>query len=206
MLGDAKRPCGDRSRLVTRAIARRIRFVAQVGTNNADRVVHGERQRNWAPLAILVQHQLRFGRTAASQRRQQHEPPVILVTSEQLPATFLLVVMAPDPIAAGMFGGEESGRLVQRDHLLALGCRIAGQMPDRLRRLVGTGRVLKPVVVVIDGRAALHVAVAVGNRFTRALAAARDFGNAWLPLPRQLKDGQARTISEPHIGPLPTAA
>lgn len=95
---------------------------------------------------------------------------------------------------------------MQRDHLLAFGRRITVQMPDCLRRLVGAGRVLKPVVVVINGRAALHVAVAVGDRFPRALAAAGDFGDARLPLPGQLKDGEARTISEPHIGPLATTA
>jgi hypothetical protein len=105
-----------------------------------------------------------------------------------------------------MFGGEQARRLMQRDYLFALGRRIAGQMPNGLRRLVGAGRVLKPVVVVVDGLAAFHVAIAVGNRFPRALPAAGDFGNAWLPLPRQLKDGEARTISEPHIGPLPTTA
>jgi hypothetical protein len=38
------------------------------------------------------------------------------------------------------------------------------------------------------------------------LAAAGDFGDARLPLPGQLKDGEARTISEPHIGPLSTTA
>lgn len=206
MLGDAKRPRRDRSRLVTRAIARGIGFVAQVGADNSDRIVHGERQRHRAPLAILVQHQLRFGRTAASQRRQQHEPPVVFVTGEQLPTTFLLVVVAPHPIAAGVLSGKESRRLMQRDHLLAFGRRITGQMPDCLRRLVGAGRVLKPVVVVINGRAALHVAVAVGDRFPRALAAAGDFGDARLPLPRQLKDGQTRTISEPDVGPLPATA
>lgn len=206
MLGDAKRPRRDRSRLVARAITRGIGFVAQVGTNDADRVVHGEGQRNRAPFAVLVQHQLSFGRTAAGQGREQHEPPVILVTGEQLPAPFLLVVMAPDPIAAGMLGGEQACRFMQRDHLFALGGGIAGQMPDRLRRLVGAGRVLKAVVVVIDGLAAFHVAVAVGNRFPSALAAAGDFGDARLPLPGQLKDGEARTIPEPHIGPLPTAA
>ena len=206
MLGDAKRPRRDRTRLITRAIARGIGFVAQVGADNADRVVHGEGQRDRAPFAVLVQHQLRFGRTAASQRRQQHEPPVVFVTGEQLPTTFLLVVVAPHPIAAGVLSGKESRRLMQRDHLLAFGRRIACQMPDRLRRLVGAGRVLKPVVVVINGRAALHIAVAVGDRFPCALAAAGDFGDARLPLPGQLKDGQAGTISESHISPLPTAA
>ena len=163
MLGDAKRPRGDRSRLVARAIARGIGFVAQVRADDADRVVHGERQRNRAPFAVLVQHQLRFGRTATCQGREQYESPVVLITGEQLPATFLLVVVAPNPIAAGMFGGEQARHLMQRDYLFALGRRIAGQMPDRLRRLVGAGRVLEPVVVVINGLAAFHVTVAVGN-------------------------------------------
>jgi hypothetical protein len=206
VLGDAKRSRRHDVGLIARTVARRIRLVAEVGTDDADRVVHGERQRHRAPFAILVQHQLRFGRTAACQRRQQHEPPVILVTGEQLPAPLLLVVVAPDPIAAGMLGGEESRRLVQRDDLVPLRRRIAGQMPNGLRRLVVAGRVLKPVVVVIDGLATFHVAVAVGNRFPRALAAAGDFGNARLPLPRQLKDGQPRAIPESHIGPLPSTA
>ena len=105
-----------------------------------------------------------------------------------------------------MFGGEQARHLMQRDYLFALGRRIAGQMPDRLRRLVGAGRVLEPVVVVINGLAAFHVTVAVGNRLPCALAAAGDFGDARLPLPRELKDGQTRTISETDIGPLPTAA
>ena len=206
MLGDAKRPRRDRSRLVARAIARGIGFVAQVRANDADRVVHGESQRDRAPFAVLVQHQLRFGRTAASQGREQHEPPVILVTGEQLPAPFLLVVMAPDPIAAGMLGGEQARRFMQRDHLFALGGRIAGQMPDRLRRLVGAGGVLKPVVVIVDGLAAFHVAIAVGNRFPRALTATGNFGNARLPLARQLKDRQTRTISQANVSPLSAAA
>jgi hypothetical protein len=131
---------------------------------------------------------------------------MVLVTGEQLPATLLLVVVAPNPIAAGMFGGEEARRLVQRNDLVALRSRIAGQVPNSLRRLVVAGRVLKPVVVVIDGLATFHVAVAIGNRFPCALAAAGNFGNARLPLPRQLKDRQTRTISQANVSPLSAAA
>lgn len=113
MLGDTKRPCRDSIGFIARAITSRgIRLLAQVGADDADRIVHRERQRNRAPFTILVQHQLRFGRPAAGQGREQHESPVVLVTGKQLPTTFLFVVVTPNPIAAGMLGGEEPGRFV----------------------------------------------------------------------------------------------
>lgn len=113
---------------------------------------------------------------------------MVFITGQNLPASFLLVVMAPDPIAATMLSGKEAGRFVERDYLFPFGRRISRQMPDRLRRFIGARCVEKSVVKVIDGWATIHVAVAIGQRFPRALAATGYLGRAGFPLPTKLKN------------------
>lgn len=130
---------------------------------------------------------------------------MVFVTSQELPPSFLFVVVAPDPVAAGVFRREESRCLMQSNQLFPFGRRITGQMPDCLGRFVGARGIQKSVVVVIDGRTTIHRAVAIGNRFPRAVTAAGDFGVTRLPWASQLKDRQTGTITESDIGPFQAA-
>ena len=82
-----------------------------------------------------MENELGLGRAESGQITQQLESPVVLVTGEQLPAPLLLVVVAPNPIAAGMLGGEEARRLVQRNDLVALRRRIESLAVGRLALL-----------------------------------------------------------------------
>ena len=155
-----------------------------VGANDADRIVNGERQRDGTPAAAAIEHELRFGRTATRQRREQLESPVILIRRQYLPATFLFVVVAPDPVATTELGWKLPRLLVKINYLLTLGRRIAHQMPDGLRRLIPCRLVNEVVVVIVNGLAAIHAAVAIRFRFARALAAAGDGGDTRRPLAR----------------------
>jgi hypothetical protein len=177
-----------------------------IGADDADRVVDREGQRNGAPPTAAIKHELCFGRSAARERREQLEPPMVLIGRENLPAPFLLVEVAPDPVTAAELGWKQPRLLVEVDDFLALGGWVAHQMPDRLRRLIPRRLIDEVVVVVVNGLATIHPAIAIRFRFARALAATGDRWHAGRPLPRQLKDRHARPVPKSHIGPLPSAA
>ena len=101
--------------------------------------MNGECQRNWAPLPIFVENELCACRSAAGKRREQLEPPMVLVGTKHLPAAFVIVPVAPDPIAAAELGGELSCGLVQRDDGSPFRRRVAHGMPDGLRGIAGIG-------------------------------------------------------------------
>lgn len=131
---------------------------------------------------------------------------MVLIGREHLPASLLLVVVTPDPVAAAKLGREQPRLLVQVDDLLAFGRRIANQVPDGLGRFVARGAVDEIVVDVVNRLAAIHPAVTIRFRFTGALTAAGNSGNARGPLAGELKDRQTRPIAEPYVGPLSSAA
>lgn len=142
---------------------------------------------------------------------QQHEPPVVLVGSEHLPAAFVIVPVAPDPISARELGRQQAGGLVQLDYLLTFGWRVTDRVPDRLRWLGGVGRIGVLVEVVEDRPATLHfhpaVRFAVLTAPRRIAAAAGRLGVDRATLARspragQFEDAEAWPIAEPHNGPL----
>lgn len=148
---------------VARATGRATRL-ADVRTDDADRVMNGERQRYRAPAAILVQDQLGRRRSAAGQRSQQLETPVVLIGGESLPAALVLVPKTPDPVAATDLSREQARGFVQIDNRVALGRRVADRVPYRLGRLVDIGRIGVRVAEVEDGLATLHLGPAVRLR------------------------------------------
>lgn len=191
MFGDTIRSCQNRVRLVAVASASRARCFADIGTDDADGVINGERQGDGAPFAGLVQNKLSAGGAAAGQRRKQLEPPVVLIRREHLPAVFVVVPNAPDPISAAELDGRKPGRLMQGDHGRTLGGRITNGMPDRFGWFAGVHRIVQAGLEVKDGPTAghLHPAVWLG-------------GCRRLPSSRQLKDGKTRTITQAHDRPL----
>jgi|GEM_PF-4931732 len=180
--------------------------------------MHDERQIDRTPFAErrIEQHELRRSRTATLEIAEQLESPMVLVGREHLPAAFVVVPVAPDPVAAGEFRRQQSCGLVQRDHLLAFRGWVADRVPDRLRRFGTIGGVGVAVEEIEDRLAAFHLHPAV--RFavlaaTRWIAAAADrFGVnrsacTRSPLVRQLKDAESRPVAQSHDGPLqPDAA
>jgi hypothetical protein len=164
VLGDTVRACGNRVAGVAVAPARATRGRANVRTNDADRIVNREYQRDRTPLAGLVEHQLRRCRTAAGQRTEQLESPVVLIRRERLPATFVFIPNAPDPIATAELGGHESRRLVERNDCCPFRGWIAHGMPDGFGWLARIGRVGLAGAKVEHGSATRHLHPAIRVR------------------------------------------
>lgn len=195
MFGDAVRSRRHRIRFVAVAPAPGAGRLANIRADDADRVVDRERERHRAPLAGLVEHELRRRGTAASQGREQLESPVVLIRREYLPAAFVLVPHAPDPVAAAELHRRESGCLVQGNHRRAFGGRVADGVPDRFGRFAGVRRIVQTGLEIEDGPAAAHLHPAIGLGRCRRL-----------PGSRQLKDGETRPIAQAHDRPLHTQA
>jgi len=81
--------------------------------DDPQRIVDCERQRDRTPLAVLVEHELGLGGSAAGKRGRQLESPVVFVATERLPAAFLVVPDAPYPVATAEFGWHLASRLMQ---------------------------------------------------------------------------------------------
>lgn len=195
MLGDAISACGNRVAGVAVAPARATRGRANVRTNDADRIVNREYQRDRTPLSGLVKHQLCRSRTAAGQRTEQLESPVILVRRERLPTAFVFIPDAPDPIAAAELGGHESRRLVERNDCCPFRGWIADGMPDGFGWLARIGRVGLAGAKVEHGSAAGHLHPTIRVR-----------GGRRLPGSRQLEDAKTRALAQSHNCPLHTQA
>lgn len=164
MLGDTVSARRHRVAGVAVAPARATRGRANVRTNDADRIVNREYQRDRTPLAGLVEHQLRRCRTAAGQRTEQLESPVILVRRERLPTAFVFIPNAPDPIATTELGGHESRRLVERNDRCSFRGRIAHSMPDGFGWLARIGRVGLAGTGIEHGSATRHLHPAIRAR------------------------------------------
>ena len=195
MLGDTVSARRHRVAGVAVAPARATRGRANVRTDDADRIVNREYQRDRTPLAGLVEHQLCRSRTAAGQRTEQLESPVILVRRERLPTAFVFIPNAPDPIATAKLGGHESRRFVERNDRRSFCGWIAHGMPDGFGWLARIGRVGLAGAKVEHGSAARHLHPAIRVR-----------GGRSLPGSRQLKDAKARAFAQSYHRPLHTQA
>ena len=173
--------------------------LANIGTNNAHRVVNGECQRNWAPLPIFVENELGACRSAAGKRCEQLESPMVLVGTKHLPAALVLVPMAPDPIAAAELGGELSCGLVQCDNGSPFRGRVTHRMPDGLRWFAGVRCVGLCRVEVEDRTTTDHLGPAVGLGRVGSWVARS-------PCSAEFEDRQAWPVTQPHDCPFHTEA
>lgn len=158
-----------------------------------------EGQRNRTPFAVLVEHQLGLGGSAAGERCRQLESPVVFVAAEHLPAAFLIVPDAPYPVAAAELGRDLPGRLVQRNHARAFRRRITHSVPDGLRRLADVSRIRASAAEVEDGPAPCHLHPAV--RFRRI-----GQGTARSPGAVEFEDREPWPITQTHDRPLHAGA
>lgn len=131
---------------------------------NADRVDHCERQVDGAKHTV-VQDELCQRGAAARKRLKQLKPPVVFIRREDLPATFVVIPEAPDPILFAELRRPQSRARMQGDNVVALLRRVADLMPDRFRILITVGDVGEVVGEVEDRFAARHLGPAV--RFGR---------------------------------------
>ena len=131
------------------ATARRTRLVAYSRAHYPHGVVHLERQRHRAPFAVLVENELGLGRSASLEWFEQLESPMVFVGVEYLPAGFVFVPNAPDPIARPKFAGELAGRFVQRDDRLALVGRITDRVPNGFGRVVCVGSIQGDCMLIL---------------------------------------------------------
>lgn len=158
-----------------------------------------ERQRNRAPFSVFVENELGLGRTTAGQRGEQLETPVVLVGTQDLPATFVVVPVTPNPIAAAELGWKLTRRFVKRDDGGPFRRRVTHGMPDRLHGFARVGRVCFCRVKVEDRTAANHLGKAVwlgriGSRIARR------------PRSAEFEDRQPRPVAEPDDCPFHTEA
>lgn len=195
MLGDAVSTCGNRVAGFAVAPAGATRGLANVRTDDAHRVVNREEQRDRAPLAGLIEHELRGSGSTPGQRTQQFESPVVLVRHERLPATLVFMPDAPDPIATAELGGHEPRRLVERNDGCPFRGWVAHRVPNGFRWLAIVGCVGLTGTEVEHGTAAGHLHPAIWVWSGRGL-----------PGSRELEDAKPWALAQSHHCPLHTNA
>jgi hypothetical protein len=195
MLGDAVSTCGNRVAGFAVAPAGATRGLANVRTDDAHRVVNREEQRDRAPLAGLIEHELRGSRSTPSQWTKQLEPPVVFVRRERLPATLVLIPDAPDPIATAELGGHEPRRLVERNDGGPFRGWVAHRVPDGFRWLA-------IVRCVCDARAEIEYGLTAGHLHPAIWV----WSGRGLPRSRELEDAKPWALAQLHHSPLHTKA
>lgn len=193
MLGDAVSACGNRVAGFAVAPARATHGLANVRTDDAHRVVNREEQRDRAPLAGLKKHELCGSGSTPGQRTQQFEPPVVLVGCDRLPATLVFIPDAPNPIATAELGGQEPGRLVERNDSCPFRGWVAHRVPDGFGWLAIVSGVGLAGIEVENRAAAGHLHPAIWVWSGRGL-----------PGSRELEDAKPWALAQSHHCPLHT--